>query len=85
MNNFRLLKILSNKKNSKYVDFVNLINTNKDSLVEHNIKVKTKKTNHILLVELYDENNKIRYRTKNPDLGNSFFKLGKKKGGLSGI
>ena len=75
MNNKQILKIYSNKKNHKYNSLIQSILKNKHALKHNNVKVKVIKTNFELVSELYDYNNKIIYRTRNPNMRTVFEKL----------
>jgi hypothetical protein len=75
MKNHQLLKIYSNKKNNKYNSFIRSIIKNKYKLKHNNVKVKVIKTTFELVSELYDYNNKIIYRTRDPNIESVFNKL----------
>ena len=78
MSNYKLLKIYTNKNNSKYKNFINLININNKKINKHNIKVKVLESDYDLMVELGNEN-KILYRTRNPNIKDIINKVKKNK------
>lgn len=74
MNNI-ILKIYTNENNSKFNNFIKELKVNRAKIDSYNINLKIIKTNNDLIAEL-NSNDKVLYRTRNPNINNIFNKLG---------